>query len=124
MQFHKDGKPDLIVGSPGSFGILQSVPQVAMNVVDFDMNIQDAIGAARFRWKDELGSVPAKEVIMETRVPEDVRKTLEKMGYSLDTKRGEWTMTVGGVQGITIDHNTGWIKGGADPRRNGYSIGW
>src|SRR5690606_32443371 len=32
MQFHKDGKPELIVGSPGSFGILQSVPQVAMNV--------------------------------------------------------------------------------------------
>lgn len=124
MQFHKDGQPDLIVGSPGSFGILQSVPQVAMNVVDFDMNIQDAISAARFRWKDELGSVPAKELIMETRVPADVRKTLEKMGYSLDTSRGDWTMTVGGVQGITIDHTTGWIMGGADPRRNGYSIGW
>lgn len=124
MQFHKDGKPDLIVGSPGSFGILQSVPQVAMNVIDFDMNIQDAIGAARFRWKDELGSVPAEELIMETRVPAEVRKTLEKMGYSLDISRGAWSMTVGGVQGITIDHSTGWIKGGADPRRNGYSIGW
>ncbi|MBK8503781.1 MAG: gamma-glutamyltransferase [Saprospiraceae bacterium] len=123
MQFHKDGKPDLIVGSPGSFGILQSVPQVAMNVVDFGMNIQDAIGAPRFRWKDELGSVPAKELIMETRVPADVRKTLEQMGYVLDTSLGAWTMTVGGVQGITIDHQTGWISGGADPRRNGYSIG-
>jgi gamma-glutamyltranspeptidase/glutathione hydrolase len=123
MQFHKDGKPDLIVGSPGSFGILQSVPQVAMNVVDFGMNIQDAIGAPRFRWKDELGSVPAKELIMETRVPAEVRKTLEQMGYVLDTSLGAWTMTVGGVQGITIDHQTGWISGGADPRRNGYSIG-
>lgn len=124
MQFHKNGKPELIVGSPGSFGILQSVPQVAMNVVDFGMNIQDAISAPRFRWKDELGSVPAKEIIMETRVPEDVRKTLQAMGYVLDTSLGDWSMTVGGVQGVTIDHHTGWLMGGADPRRNGYSMGW
>ena len=124
MQFHKDGKPELIVGSPGSFGILQSVPQVAMNVVDFGMNIQDAISAPRFRWKDELGSVPAKEIIMETRVDEEVLQNLKDMGYILDTSLGDWSMTVGGAQGITIDHETDWIMGGADPRRNGYSVGW
>ena len=82
------------------------------------------IGAPRFRWKDELGSVPAKEIIMETRIPSTVRKTLEQMGFVLDTTLGPWTMTVGGVQGITINHPTGWIMGGADPRRNGYSIGY
>src|SRR5690606_32030086 len=81
MQLHKNGKPELIVGSPGSFAILQSVPQVAMNVVDFGMNIQDAISAPRFRWKDELGSVPAKEIIMETRVDEEVLQNLKDMGY-------------------------------------------
>ena len=124
LQFHKDGKLQLIVGSPGSFGILQSVPQVAMNVIDFGMNIQDAISAPRFRWKDELGSVPAKEIIMETRIPADVIKTLKTMGYIIDTSLGDWSMTVGGAQGITIDHNTGWIMGGADPRRNGYAVGW
>ncbi|WP_257656378.1 gamma-glutamyltransferase [Parapedobacter lycopersici] len=124
MQFHRNGKPELIVGSPGSFGILQSVPQVAMNVVDFGMNIQDAISAARFRWKDELGSVPATELIMETRVPAEVRKTLQAMGYVLDTSLGDWTMTVGGVQGVAIDRSTGWLIGGADPRRNGYAMGW
>jgi gamma-glutamyltranspeptidase/glutathione hydrolase len=124
MQFHKNGKPELIVGSPGSFGILQSVPQVAMNVVDFGMNIQDAISAPRFRWKDELGSVPARELIIETRIPEKTLQALRNMGYVLDTSLGEWSMTVGGAQGITIDHQTGWFMGGADPRRNGYSIGW
>ncbi len=124
FQFHKDGKPQFIVGSPGSFGILQSVPQVAMNVIDFDMNIQNAISAPRFRWKDELGALPAKELIIETRVPEEVRKTLQAMGYVLDTSLGEWTMTVGGVQGITIDHQSGWKMGGADPRRNGYAMGF
>lgn len=124
MQFHKDGKPQFIVGSPGSFGILQSVPQVAMNVVDFGMSIQDAISAPRFRWKDELGSVPAKELIIETRVAEDVLKQLQAMGYVLDTSLGDWSMTVGGVQGITIDYKTGWMMGGGDPRRNGYAMGY
>jgi gamma-glutamyltranspeptidase/glutathione hydrolase len=124
MQFHKDGKPQLIVGSPGSFGILQSVPQVAMNNIDFGMNIQDAISAPRFRWKDELGSVPAKEIIMETRVQPGVIKTLKGMGYVIDTSLGDWSMTVGGAQGITIDRKTGWMMGGADLRRNGYAVGW
>jgi gamma-glutamyltranspeptidase/glutathione hydrolase len=124
MQFHKDGKPQLIVGSPGSFGILQSVPQVALNNIDFGMNIQDAISAPRFRWKDELGSVPAKEIIMETRVQPNVIKTLRGMGYTIDASLGDWSMTVGGAQGITIDHKTGWLMGGADLRRNGYAVGW
>jgi len=124
MQFHKDGKPQLIVGSPGSFGILQSVPQVAMNNIDFGMNIQDAISAPRFRWKDELGSVPAKEIIMETRVAPNVIKSLRGMVYVIDTSLGDWSMTVGGAQGITIDRKTGWLMGGADLRRNGYAVGW
>ncbi len=124
MQFHKDGKPHLVVGSPGSFGILQSVPQVAMNVIDFGMNIQDAISAPRFRWKDEMGSVPAKELFIETRIPKETLQALREMGYHLDTSLGDWTMTVGGAQGIVIDYKSGWIMGGADPRRNGYAIGW
>lgn len=124
LQFHKNGKPEFIVGSPGSFGILQSVPQVAMNAIDFGMTVQDAISAPRFRWKDELGSVPAKEIIMETRVSASVIKTLRSMGYLIDTSLGDWSMTVGGAQGISIDRKTGWILGGADLRRNGYAVGW
>ncbi|MES3019251.1 MAG: gamma-glutamyltransferase [Bacteroidota bacterium] len=124
LQFHKDGKPQLIVGSPGSFGILQSVPQVAINAIDFGMNIQDAISAPRFRWKDELGSVPAKELIMETRVPANTIKSLRDMGYVIDTSLGDWSMTVGGAQGVTIDRKSGWLMGGADLRRNGYAVGW
>ena len=37
---------------------------------------------------------------------------------------GAWSMRVGGVQGILLDRTTGWIGGAADPRRNGYAIGW
>jgi len=124
LQVHKDGKPQAIIGSPGSYGILQSVPQIAFNILEFDMTIQEAIDAPRFRWKDEHGSIPATEIIMETRVPEEVRYDLTHLGFDLDTRVGEWSMSVGGVQGIIIDHETGWIEGGADPRRNGYALGW
>lgn len=124
MQFHRNGRPEVVVGSPGSYGILQSVPQVAMNVVDFGMNIQDAISAPRYRWKDEKGSVPAKELIIETRIPAKTLQELRDMGFRLDTSLGEWTMSVGGAQGVMKDYKTGWISGGADPRRNGYSMGW
>ncbi|MEX1211342.1 MAG: gamma-glutamyltransferase [Balneolaceae bacterium] len=124
MQVHKDGKPLLAVGSPGSFGILQSVPQIAMNILDFDMEIQEAIDAPRFRWKDELGSVPATEVIMESRIPVSVRVRLSRMGYKLDTSVGDWSMSVGGAQAVLLDPDSDWILGGADPRRNGYALSW
>ncbi len=124
MQVHKNGKPRFMVASPGSFGILQSVPQIAMNIIDFEMGVQDAIDAPRFRWKDELGSVPADEVIMETRIDKDVRDKLQQMSFSLDTGVGDWSMSVGGAVGIIVDQQSGWLLGGADPRRNGYSMGW
>ncbi len=124
MQVHKDGIPVMAIGSPGSFGILQSVPQVTLNVLDFGMDIQAAIDAPRFRWKDELGAVPAKEIIIETRVEKETRKELERLGFVLDSSPGDWTMFVGGAQGIFFDRESGWILGGADPRRNGYALGW
>lgn len=124
MQVHKDGKPLLGVGSPGSFGILQSVPQITMNILDFGMGVQEAIDAPRFRWKDELGSVPATEVIMETRVPVLVRDQLTRLGFEVDTSVGDWSMAVGGAQAVLLDPDSEWILGGADPRRNGYALSW
>jgi gamma-glutamyltranspeptidase/glutathione hydrolase len=37
---------------------------------------------------------------------------------------GAFSMRVGGVQAILRDQVTGWLMGGADPRRNGYAMGW
>jgi gamma-glutamyltranspeptidase/glutathione hydrolase len=37
---------------------------------------------------------------------------------------GPWSMRVGGVQAVLRDAATGWLMGGADPRRNGYAMGW
>jgi gamma-glutamyltranspeptidase/glutathione hydrolase len=112
------------VGTPGSYGILVTTVQVLANLIDFGLNVQDAIGAPRFRWLDEaIDPLPASTMRIESRVPEATRRTLAARGYGLEVM-GAWSMRVGGVQSVLRDVATGWLMGGADPRRNGYAMGW
>lgn len=112
------------VGTPGSYGILVTTVQVLANLIDFGLNVQDAIGAPRFRWLDEaIDPLPAERLRIESRVPETTRRALAARGYGLEVM-GPWSMRVGGVQAILRDQATGWLMGGADPRRNGYAMGW
>jgi gamma-glutamyltranspeptidase/glutathione hydrolase len=60
---------------------------------------------------------------VESRVPEATRRALAERGYAVDLL-GAWSMRVGGVQATVRDPATGWLLGGADPRRNGYAVGW
>ena len=48
---------------------------------------------------------------------------LERRGHRID-RLGDWSPGVGGGQGIMIDPDSGTFMGGADPRRDGYAIGW
>lgn len=93
-------------------------------MTDFGMNVQDAIGAPRFRWNDDTDTkLPAESLRIETRVPADVLKTLQRRGYNLELI-GDWSSGVGGAHGIIVDRSTGWLRGGANPRRNGAALGW
>ena len=60
---------------------------------------------------------------IEARVPEDVRAALMERGHLLEVQEN-WTAAVGGMQGVRIDPENGTLSGGADPRRDGYAIGW
>jgi gamma-glutamyltranspeptidase/glutathione hydrolase len=112
------------VGTPGSYGILVTQVQVLSHLIDFNLNLQDAVAAPRFRWADEaIDPLPAEKLWIETRVPEATREALTKRGYVLDPL-GAWSMRVGGVQAVQRDNTTGWLVGAADPRRNGYAVGW
>ncbi|MCH7745824.1 MAG: gamma-glutamyltransferase [Chloroflexi bacterium] len=113
----KDGKFHLSMGTPGSYGILQTTPQFLMNVLDFGMNVQEAIEAPRFR------CTSGRHVEMEERFPSHVRRALQDLGHEVDVIE-PWSMSVGGAQGIQIDTEAGVFQGGADPRRDGYAIGW
>ena len=67
-QTMRDGKFFLSMGTPGGFGILQTTAQLLMNVLDFDLNIQQAIDAPRFRYVTE------RNVEMEEHFPVQIRR--------------------------------------------------
>ncbi len=111
------GEPVLTIGSPGGIGIVETVPQIIMNVLDHGMEIQDAIDAPRMRGMEGLS------LIAESRLPPETVEALRKMGYEVELL-GDFSPTFGGAQGIAIDPKTRVLMGGADPRRDGYAIGW
>lgn len=112
-----------LVGTPGSYSIPQTTTQVVINLVDFGLNVQDAIAAPRFRWKDDVGDpIPPEVLILEGRFSNATRKTLAESGYPVEMVE-DWSIRVGGAQGI-VCREDGWMMGGADPRRNGYAMGW
>jgi gamma-glutamyltranspeptidase/glutathione hydrolase len=115
-QTFKDGKLFLSIGTPGSWGILQTTPQLIVNVLDHEMNIQEAIEAPRFRCYE------GTRVQMEERFPVHLRRALEDLGHEVDVIE-PWSASVGGAQGIVVDSDSGVFQGGADPRRDGYAIG-
>jgi gamma-glutamyltranspeptidase/glutathione hydrolase len=114
-QVFRDGGFLLSIGTPGSFGILQTTPQMLLNVVEFDMAVQEAIEAPRVRaYRDRL-------VDVESRIPAETRDALTARGHQVNAI-DEWSWIVGGGQGIRRDPDSGALQGGADPRRDGYAV--
>jgi gamma-glutamyltranspeptidase/glutathione hydrolase len=118
VQVFDDAGLRFLIGTPGSYGIMQTTPQMIMNIIDHRMSIQAAIEAPRVRSMDGL------EVTAETRIDGDVLAELERRGHRLLLDGGDWTPGVGGGQGIYVDADTSTFVGGADPRRDGYALGW
>lgn len=115
MQVARDGAFHMSIGTPGSFGILQTTPQMILNALCFGMNIQEAIEAPRVRvYRDRL-------VDVEARIPGEVRDDLARRGHRVNVI-DDWSWIVGGGQGILRDPASGALQGGADPRRDGYAI--
>jgi gamma-glutamyltranspeptidase/glutathione hydrolase len=109
------GRPVLALGTPGSYGITQTQVQALVQHVDFGLSIQDAIEAPRARLWD------GRRVQAEGRFRADVRAALTARGHAVETAP-DWTLAVGGMQGIAIDPESGALTGGADPRREGYAV--
>jgi len=116
-QTWRDGRLALMVGTPGSFGIMQTTPQMMMNVLDHGYSIQAAIEAPRFR------TMTDNELPVEGRIAPDVVEALRARGHEVQVL-DDWTPFVGGGQGILIDPESGAFFGGADPRRDGYALAY
>jgi gamma-glutamyltranspeptidase / glutathione hydrolase len=122
----KDGRPFMITGSPGGDDQVMRTLQTLLNVVDFGMDIQQAIEAPR--WSST--SFPASPfphtmypgaMSVEARIPESTRQSLITRGHKLKVA-GAWTQ--GSSAGIVIDAQTGVLSAGADPRVEAYAWAW
>jgi gamma-glutamyltranspeptidase/glutathione hydrolase len=102
--------------------------QLLVNVVDFDMNVQKAIEAPRFRSANFPVSffphnyLPGR-LNVEARIPRKELNRLKEMGYDVNVYP-EWTWNCGGACAIIADQARGILMGGADPRRECYAMGY
>jgi gamma-glutamyltranspeptidase/glutathione hydrolase len=114
-QVFKDGAFAFSVGTPGSYGILQTQPQMLLNLLEFGFSIQEAIEQPRVRvYRD-------RQVDAESRIPESTREDLRRRGHAINVI-DDWSWIVGGGQGIARDPESGAWMAGADPRRDGYAL--
>lgn len=113
----RNGKVFACMGTPGSHGIMETTPQFMSNLMDFGMSIQAAIEAPRVR------PLESNRVIAEGRISQAVLDGMRARGHLIDPQP-DFSMAFGGAQGIMIDPDSGTFSGGADPRRDGYAVGW
>jgi gamma-glutamyltranspeptidase/glutathione hydrolase len=113
----KDGKPWVAIGTPGGHTIGQTVPQMVMNLIDFEMNVQEAIAAPRVSFAEP------DFLFVERAIPNEVQKELAILGHSVRGARG-----LGNAHGLMIQYDAkgkpSRFEGGADPRGHGKALGY
>jgi gamma-glutamyltranspeptidase / glutathione hydrolase len=121
----KDNKLAFVFGSPGGETIGQTEFQLLVNLIDFDMPVQEAIEAPRFALFAEPNFYkPGADITVhiEGRVPAETIAALKAMGHKVVVAPG-WG-TIGNLEAIRIDLKTGAMMAGADPRRTMYAMGY
>lgn len=101
----KEGDLKLIVGSPGGSTIITSVLQNILNIVEFDMDMQQSVDAPRFhhQW------LPDQIFVEENRFPSETISELEKLGHTVKSRS-----PIGRVDAIKVVKKK--YQGGADSR--------
>ena len=105
-------EPVLTLGAPGASWIGPAVAQVILNVLEWGMDIQEAISAPRM-------VSTSNAIDISNRIPMPVQKGLEQLGY--EVRRSHLSYAFAAVHGIT--RFDGELRGGADPQRDGYAEG-
>ncbi len=122
----KDGKPLMVTGSPGADDQCMRTIQTLLNMVEFGMNVQQAIEAPRWATR----SFPASpfphtmypgDLSMENRIPDAVRADLAQRGHKV-TMKGPWSMNDSAA--IFVEWSTGTVSAGADPRTTALALAW
>jgi gamma-glutamyltranspeptidase/glutathione hydrolase len=115
--FAQKGDTRIAFGIMGGWNQSQAHAQFVANLVDFKMNIQSALEAARFTKKTFGGC----DVEMENRVSQKVRDELTAKGHKIQVL-GTFSADVGGGQAVMRDFSKGVNYGASDPRKDGEAI--
>lgn len=105
-------RPVLSIGAPGATWIGPAVTQALVNVLDWGMDVQEAISAPRV-------VSTSNAIDISNRIPRATQQALEQQGY--EVRRSYLSYAFAGVHGIS--QFDGKIRGGADPQRDGYAAG-
>jgi len=110
----KDGQLFLVLGSPGGPTIITTVANILIGVVDFSLDIEEAVNAPRFhhQWLPD-------QILVEDRLSPDTMNLLRSKGHKLNVEHF-W----GDGECIMIDPKTGERLGASDGRNNGKAVGY
>jgi gamma-glutamyltranspeptidase/glutathione hydrolase len=111
----KDGKLLLVAGTPGGSKIISTIANVLMGVLDYGLNVQEAVDAPRFhnQW------LPDEIRVEEIGISPDTLNLLSQRGYKL-AYTGPWS----DAECVMIDPETGERMGASDPRNGGAAVGY
>jgi gamma-glutamyltranspeptidase/glutathione hydrolase len=115
--FMTKGDERIAFGIMGGFNQSQAHAQFVSNVVDFGMNIQEALEAARFTKPTFAGC----DLLVEDRIPVATRELLTQRGHQIQV-RGSYSANMGGGQAVRRDFSAGVNYGASDPRKDGAAV--
>ena len=123
----KDGQPFMTLGTPGGDSQPQSNLQVLNNIIDFGMNVQEAVEAPRFcGYSFPRSPWPHRAypnlLEIEGRVSQGLVDALSDKGHQVEVV-GPWGIS-NGFTPILVNSETGVFHGGADPRKESVMLGW
>lgn len=113
----KDGNLFLTFGVMGGFMQPQGQVQVLLNIIDFNMDVQTALDAPRFRY------IKDNECAFEPSICANVLRELAEKGHRIVGLDDPYSQQFGGGQAIMIDPSSGVLIAGSDPRKDGCAIG-
>lgn len=123
----KGGVPFMVLSTPGGDNQDQALLQVLLNVIEFGMNPQEAVEAARFDTQHYVSSFDDHEFLpgslnVESRVGLKTIQELSEKGHKVKVQ-GEWG-TLSAPTVVIYDPSNGVASAGADPRRSRYAVAW
>ena len=112
-----------VLGCMGADGQPQIQMQAYVGLIDYGLDIQEALEAPRFL-SGRFGLGEARDTLhIEARFPSATLSDLERRGHTLN-RWGDWNELAGHAHGIIINPDTGFRHGGSDPRSDGAAVGY